>query len=295
MNILAVKNMTKKYGKIELLKDININLVAGDIMALIGPNGSGKTTIMKIILGLQKLNSGKIIINGYDVEKDFIKAINGVGALIEYPDFYTYISGYQNLKLMANIYPKIDDRQINDVLELVDLSVSKDQKVGKYSLGMKQRLGIARAIINKPKLLILDEPTNGLDPKGIKELRLLLQKLAKTGVAILISSHNLLELECFCNKVCILKNGSALTIENLKTTKYNTPQYKFIVSNVSSLNLKSSKIISKFDNYFIFEGNKHDVAAMVRYIVANNIEIYRIELMKKSLEDTYLALTGVCK
>ena len=137
----------------------------------------GKTTTIKLILGLQSITSGKVIINGYDIEKDFTNAIKKVGAIVENPDMYMYLSGYQNLKLVANLYKNINNERIDDVVKLVKLEKRIKDKVSKYSLGMRQRLGIAQAILHKPNLLILDEPTNGLDPEGIKEMRELLKVL----------------------------------------------------------------------------------------------------------------------
>ena len=171
----------------------------------------GKTTTIKLILGLQGITSGKVTINGFDIEKQFTKAISRVGAIIENPDLYMYLTGYENLKLVANMYPKISKERIMEVVKQVKLENRIYDKVSKYSLGMRQRLGVAQAILHKPNLLILDEPTNGLDPEGIKEMRELLRELAqKENMAIFISSHNLAELETLCNKVCIIQNGKVI-------------------------------------------------------------------------------------
>ena len=165
----------------------------GDILGFIGPNGAGKTTTIKLILGLQNITSGKVYINGYDIEENFKKAIENVGTIVESPDLYMYMSGYENLKLVANLYKNVDKKRIDEIVKLVGLENRIKDKVSKYSLGMRQRLGIAQAILHRPKLLILDEPTNGLDPEGIKEVKVLLKKLAEQeNMAILISSHNFL-------------------------------------------------------------------------------------------------------
>ena len=167
----------------------------------------GKTTTIKLILGLQSITSGKVTINGYDIEKEFTKAIRKVGAIIENPDLYMYLTGFENLKLVANMYKEIDRTRIMEVVKLVKLDNRINDKVSKYSLGMRQRLGVAQAILHKPNLLILDEPTNGLDPEGIKDLRELLKDLSqKENMAIFISSHNLAEIETLCNKVCIIRS-----------------------------------------------------------------------------------------
>ena len=192
--LLECQNLCKSFGKKQILKNVSFEIDEGDILAFIGPNGSGKTTTIKLILGLQSIDEGKVIINGYDIKKDFVKAISNVGAIVENPDTYMYLTGWQNLKLIANMYKGITNEKIMEIVKLVDLEKRINDKVSKYSLGMRQRLGIARALINNPNILILDEPTNGLDPEGIKDLRILLKKLAKEGLGILISSHNLAEL-----------------------------------------------------------------------------------------------------
>ena len=214
--ILKCENLHKSFRKKEILKSVSLEIGSGDILGFIGPNGAGKTTTIKLILGLQKIGSGKVIINGYDIQKDFEKAIAKVGSIIENPDLYMYMSGYDNLKLISNLYPNVDEKRINEVIKLVGLENRINDKVSKYSLGMRQRLGVAQAILHKPNLLILDEPTNGLDPEGIKDLRELLVKLSKEeNMGILISSHNLAELESFCNKVSIIKNGVIVETSDL--------------------------------------------------------------------------------
>lgn len=171
----------------------------------------GKTTTIKTILGLQKLDSGEVFINGYNIKKDFEKAIQNIGAIVENPDFYLYLLGYDNLKLNANLYENVDEKRIKEVVKIVGLEERINEKVSHYSLGMKQRLGIARAILNRPKLLLLDEPTNGLDPEGIVELRELIIKISQDdGISILISSHNLYEISTCCKRVIIIKEGKII-------------------------------------------------------------------------------------
>ena len=228
--LLECQDLCKSFGKKQILKNVSFELDEGDILAFIGPNGSGKTTTIKLILGLQGIDKGSVNINGYDIKKDFVKAIEKVGAIVENPDTYMYLSGWDNLKLTANMYKNISDEAIKDIVKLVDLETRIHDKVSKYSLGMRQRLGIARALINKPNILILDEPTNGLDPEGIKDLRNLLKKLAKEGMGILISSHNLAELESFCNKVLIIDNGTIIETSEVKEFKNNDNKYVFTVS-----------------------------------------------------------------
>ena len=230
--ILKCKDLHKKIGKKEILKGVSLEVNEGDILGFIGPNGAGKTTTIKLILGLQGITSGEVNINGYDIKKDFTKAIRRVGAIIENPDLYMYLTGYENLKLVANMYKGITKERIMEVVKLVKLENRINDKVSKYSLGMRQRLGVAQAILHNPNLLVLDEPTNGLDPEGIKEMRDLLKVLAKQGMAIFISSHNLAEMETLCNKVCIIQNGEIIETNDISVIRTtNEAHYRIVVDN----------------------------------------------------------------
>ena len=217
MEILKCDNLEKKVKDKIIVQDISFKINKGEIVGLIGPNGAGKTTIIKLILGLIKITKGNAYINGNDIEKDFVKAMEKVGAIVENPDLYMYLSGYDNLKLTANNYKNIPKERINEVIKIVGLENRIKDKVSTYSLGMRQRLGIAEAIINSPELLILDEPTNGLDVEGIIEIRNLIKDLSKNGIAILVSSHNLSEIGNICSRIIVIKNGRIVedsTIDN---------------------------------------------------------------------------------
>ena len=288
--ILECQKLNKRFGKKQVLKDVSFTINEGDILAFIGPNGSGKTTTIKLILGLQSINEGSVIINGYDIEKDFVKAIQKVGAIVESPDVYMYLTGYQNLKLMADYYPDIKEEKIREIIKLVGLENKINDKVSKYSLGMRQRLGIAKALLPEPNLLILDEPTNGLDPEGIKDLRNLLKKLAKKGLGILISSHNLAELESFCNKVCIIDHGQVIETSNVQEFKKDVDQYLFKVETTKDLNLKEISNIK--NDSFIFQGSKEEVAKLIRKLVKLGINIYEVKPIELTLEEAFLKKTG---
>ena len=288
--LLECFNLCKKFGKREVLKNVSFDIHEGDILAFIGPNGSGKTTTIKLILGLQKITSGTVIINGYNIESDYINAIKKVGAIVENPDSYMYLTGWQNLRIIANCYDKIKDDDIKEIVKYVGLENRIHEKVSKYSLGMRQRLGIARALLNKPNILILDEPTNGLDPEGIKDLRELLQKLAKDGMGILISSHNLAELESFCNRVCIINNGIIIESSAVKEFKQNENRVIFKVNTTTNLNIKDAYEITK--NSFIVNASKEEVAKIIRKLVRENIEIYEVKEDTLTLEEDFLKKTG---
>ena len=258
----------------------------------------GKTTTIKIILGLQKMTSGTVKINGFDIKKDFTKAIEKVGSIVESPDTYTYLSGYQNLKQVANQYKHIKKDRINEVVKLVGLEKRIKDKVSKYSLGMKQRLGIAIALLNNPNLLILDEPTNGLDPEGIHEFRELLVKLAREeNMAILISSHNLAELETFCTRICIIQNGEIIEENALDMIKNSNIKrsYIFEVENIDSIidilknNYKDIEIINK--EKFKITIDRTDVSNILKLLENNSIKVYEIKKEDISLEKAFLEKT----
>lgn len=293
--ILKCENLHKNFRKKEILKGVSLEVCSGDILGFIGPNGAGKTTTIKLILGLQNITSGKVTINGFDIKSNFEKAIQKVGAIIENPDLYMYLSGYKNLQLIARMYKNVDKTRIDEVVKLVGLQERINDKVSKYSLGMRQRLGIAQAILHKPNILILDEPTNGLDPEGIRELRELMQKLAREEeMAILISSHNLAELDSFCTKICIIQNGEVIETKEITELKQeakssyiifkinDTNKIKNLLENASILNATEFKILA----------SEADVAVLVRKLVENNIEIYRITEESITLEDAFLKRTG---
>lgn len=292
--VLKCENLNKSFGKKKILKDVSFTIKKGDILGFIGPNGSGKTTTIKLILGLNSIDSGNVTINGFDIKKDFESAIKGVGAIVENPDMYMYLSGYENLKLVANMY-NVSSSKIDEVVKLVKLEGRIKDKVSKYSLGMRQRLGIAQALINSPNLLILDEPTNGLDPEGIKELRDLLKNLAKKeNIAVLISSHNLAELDSFCNKVCIIQNGTIIESNEVKKLKkeVSNSTYIFEVSNSTLVNNIIDNIKVLDSTHFSIKSKKEEIPNIITKLINNNILIYEVYENKISLEEAFLNKTG---
>lgn len=208
MSVLEVKNLTKKFGKRVILDQVSVTLEAGEVVGLVGPNGAGKSTFIKSILGLYNIDEGDVKICGFDVYKQHRDALSKVGCIVENPDMYQNISGRKNLKICAlmNDLPKNTD--IDSVVHLVRMESRIDDKVKTYSLGMKQRLGLASALLNHPKLLILDEPINGLDPQGIMELRQIVRDLSKKDkMTVLISSHILAEIGQMCDQIIMIDQG----------------------------------------------------------------------------------------
>ena len=293
--IVEVKNLTKYFGKKKVLDDISFSLEEGQIFGFIGPNGAGKTTTIKLILGLQKINSGTVNINGYDIKKDFEDAISRVGAIVESPDLYMYLSGMDNLKLIANMYSSITKERILEVVSLVGLENRINDKVSKYSLGMRQRLGIAASLIHNPNLLILDEPTNGLDPEGIKELRDLLKRLVKKEkVGVLISSHNLAELESFCTDVCLIKGGKIITSMSMEEIKkVDRTNYKIKLDSTDSLDdiLHEDDVILD-DRFVKVYVDEEEIPILINKLIKKKKKIYEIKEETLSLEDAFISKTG---
>ena len=292
--VLKCEHLHKNFGKKEILKDVSLELEKGDILGFIGPNGAGKTTTIKLILGLQSITSGTVKINGYDITSNFTNAIRNAGAIVENPDLYMYLTGYENLKLIANLYKEVGKERIDEVVKLVKLENRINDKVSRYSLGMRQRLGIAQAILHKPNLLILDEPTNGLDPEGIKEIRELLKDLAeKEEMAVLISSHNLLELETFCNKICIIKNGKVMETNKIEDVKNIAKSgYIFEIDNTEMIDKMFKNVTIVNRNMFKIAVDRDEVPSVIKKLVENDIKIYAVNENKISLEDAFLKKTG---
>jgi len=220
--VLELNNLRKTIKGKEIVKGVNLTLYPSQIFGFLGPNGAGKTTTIRMIVGLIKPTEGSVTICGYSVTHDFVKALSNVGCIIESPDMYKYLTGMENLLQFAAMDKKISQQRIKDVIEMVGLHHRINDKVTTYSLGMRQRLGIAQAILSRPKLLILDEPTNGLDPAGITEFRNLIRSLAyEEGMTVFISSHLLLEIQQMCDVVSIIKQGSVIKTANVQDIIHN--------------------------------------------------------------------------
>ena len=294
-NLIEVKNLNKFFGKKQVLKDVSFDVKEGEILGFIGPNGAGKTTTIKLMLGLQSIDSGTVLINSFDVQKEFEKAILKVGTIVESPDMYMYLTGKKNLKLIADMYKGITKDRIDGVVKIVGLENRINDKVSKYSLGMRQRLGIAAAILHKPNVLILDEPTNGLDPEGIKELRDFLKDLAKKEkMGILVSSHNLAELESFCSDVCLIKNGEIITTASIDDIrKADKSSYLIKINDTDDLKdvlHVDDKIIDKqYIKVYIEEEN---IPVLLKKLNKKGKKVYEVKKDSLTLEDAFISKTG---
>ena len=298
--ILEVKNLTKIYGNRKAVDDISFQVSAGEVVGFLGANGAGKSTTMKMILGLTSISEGDVVICDNNVETHFEKAIENVGGLIETPYMYPYLSGYGNLKFYASLYHNIPKSKILEVASIVGLSKRLNDKVKNYSLGMKQRLGIAQALLHSPKLLVLDEPTNGLDANGIKEMKNLLKRLSKEqNTAILISSHILSSLESLCDRIAIIDNGRLLEIKSLKEIKERFSANGSTYVKVGSPNFAGKLIQDNFkikvsicQNKVIFNCSETELAKIIVMLTKNRISIYSAGEVDYSLEDMFLNIVG---
>lgn len=297
--VLKITNLTKNYSGRIALSGAQFSINEGEIVGFIGPNGSGKTTCIKSIFGLIRYDEGEIEVMGKSVNdrKEALKYVNGI---VENPEFYKYLSGKENLVQIANMYEHpADEHKIDELLKLVDLYDRKDDKVGKYSLGMKQRLGIAQALINDPKLLILDEPTNGLDPEGIKMLRDIMKKVASMGTAVFVSSHQLAELENVCDRYIIVSKGKILA--NLTLDEIHSIGAKHDIFTIETLaeKVEEAKNILSSSGYevqndgkkirvYLSDGQtKNDV---LRVLIDSNVPVNSMNDVRRSLEDTYMKI-----
>ena len=289
--VLEIKNVTKKYGRKKVIDDLSLKVEEGQVYGFLGPNGAGKTTTIKMIVGLISIDSGNILINGYDIKKDYKKAMENVCAIVENPDLYDYLTGMENIKIFARIH-NIKKERINEVVKLVGLEDRINDKVKKYSLGMKQRLGLAVVLLHEPKLLILDEPTNGLDPLGVKELRNLLKELAhKKKIAVFVSSHMLSEMQLMCDKIAIIDKGKMVKVDDVNKVENNL--YYFEVNNLQ----KAEDILKDMCKFHIEENNliveyDKNVSDIMKLLIKNDIEVLSFGKKQDTVEQEFLKITG---
>ncbi|OZM57517.1 bacitracin ABC transporter ATP-binding protein [Lottiidibacillus patelloidae] len=273
---------------------------SGEVFGFLGPNGAGKTTTIRMIVGLMKISSGEILINGISVKENFEKAMAHVGAIVENPEMYKFLSGYDNLKHYARmVSSEVSDARINEVVDLVGLNNRIKDKVKSYSLGMRQRLGLAQALLHNPTLLILDEPTNGLDPAGIRELRDHLRKLAKEeGISVLVSSHLLSEMELMCDRVAIIQNGKLIDIQPVRDLEESLAllTVAFKVDQLEKAQTEISQLIEKEvlikDDMLIVQLKQDEIPTVNKALVQAEIGVFGISTVSQSLEDKFLQITG---
>ncbi|MFE4076994.1 ABC transporter ATP-binding protein [Peribacillus sp. YIM B13477] len=294
--IVVTNELTKKYKKHKSVDGLNLRVERGQIYGFLGPNGAGKTTTIRMLLGLIKPTKGSIEIFGQNLIKNRLQILQRIGSLVESPTYYGNLTGYENLDAVRRLRD-IPEKRVNEVLEIVRLTKVANRLTKEYSLGMKQRLGIAAALLSSPDLLILDEPTNGLDPSGIQEMRELIKELPKSGMSVLVSSHLLSEIDQMATQVGIINNGKMIfqdSIERLRQKR--KPLLKVGVSNVieakTILKGKGLKVDMQKDFLWLAQTEPEFVSEINSILVHSGVSVYRLEEVKRSLEDIFLELTG---
>jgi len=296
--VLSVSNLTKQYGQKRVVNNLTFSVFAGQIFGFVGPNGAGKSTTIRMVTGLTPITSGEVRVCGYSITSAYEKAISKVGGIIEMPQLYPYLSGLKNLKLFASFYGKAAMDRIPHIVKLVGMENRINDKVSTYSLGMKQRLGIAQALLGKPQLLILDEPTNGLDPNGIVEMRNILKALAdKEKMAIIVSSHNLAELEQMCDVVGIINNGILIEHRTMQDIGSMLEAKQKIQLLCNYPNYAAKLVRDKYKitpgvvgNSIVLNIKDRNVAPLISYLCHKKIKVYRIKKITKSLEELYFEI-----
>jgi ABC-2 type transport system ATP-binding protein len=297
-NIIEVSNLSKSFKGRKVIDKINLIVEEGDIFGFLGPNGSGKTTTIRMLVNLIYPDEGTIKINGCNLKDNFKNAIENVGVIVETPKFHPYLSGRKNLELMANLISDISSDRVDEVLKLAGLISRAGDKVKTYSLGMKQRLGIANALLGNPELVILDEPTNGLDPQGMKEIRDLVCELAlKKNITFFISTHLLHEVEQICNKVAILNHGKIVAqgkVDDLLNFDYETVEIctssnERVLDIIKHLHyVKSAERSVKGIVVHIEKGRS---AELNRLLITNDVDIEYLIPLNRSLETFFIDIT----
>lgn len=298
--VLSVEHLSKTIGGRKIVQDVSFQVHQGEIFGFLGPNGAGKTTTIRMLVGLIRPTSGQIRIGEYDLQKQYLQAIKQVGCIVESPECYPYLTGRENLELFTRMVDSIPQQRIDEVIELVELDQRIDDPVKTYSLGMKQRLGIAQALLGEPKLLILDEPTNGLDPAGIRELRSFVRKLAdQKGISVLISSHILHEIQLLCDRVAIINNGKVLTTERIDQLINRPTQVEWLLQPIDQ-GAKMLQQLAFINNIEILENQgkiltkmpPDTIAETNQYLVNHHIQVMGIHPHQITLEDIFLQITG---
>lgn len=293
--ILAVKNLNKSFGEFKAVNNINLQVNQGDIYGFLGPNGAGKSTTLRMILGLIKPDSGEILINGKSNSGSNRNFLTSIGALIEKPDFYKNLSAYDNLKILYKMSKLKDINRISEVLKEVDLWDKKNQKVGGFSQGMKQRLGIAQTLMHQPSLIILDEPSNGLDPQGQSDMRSLILRInQEMGITVIISSHILSEIEKISNRMVVINKGEKIVEGNVQELMQNELlKVSFKSENLDSIALflkKQSIDFESSNDSIVADINEENIPLILKKMVDENISITEMKQMR-TLEELFLGLT----
>jgi ABC-2 type transport system ATP-binding protein len=297
--IVKIRNLTKRIGGKTIIDQLNFEVPRGEIFGFLGPNGAGKTTTIRMMVGLISITEGDVLIEGQSITENFESAIVHVGAIVENPEMYKYLTGYQNLIHFARMVPGVTQERIREVVSLVALENRIHDKVRTYSLGMRQRLGVAQALLHEPSLLILDEPTNGLDPAGIRELREYLHKLTREeGISVIVSSHLLSEMELMCDRVAIIQQGKLVDVQHIKDF-IQEGTHSPVIFEVDQLELAQQLLASEpaFRATPVQEGlqvvaDRAQIADINERLVQGGVKVFGIKKITQSLEEKFLKMTG---
>lgn len=297
--VVELKNVTKVIKGKKIIDNLTFNIEEGEVFGFLGPNGAGKTTTIRMIVGLMKISSGDILVCGKNVKSEYEDALRNVGGIVENPEMYKFLTGYQNLMQYARMIKGITKEKIIEVIELVGLEDRIHEKVKTYSLGMRQRLGLAQSLLHEPKVMILDEPTNGLDPAGIREIRDHLRKLTKQkGMAVIVSSHLLSEMEMMCDRIAIIQKGKLIDVQKVHDFVYEDTKQKYFIEVELTENAKESlKTLQEYSIKQVETGieveiEKNQVPEFIQALIQAGIRIYEVKPMSKSLEDRFLEITS---
>ena len=294
--ILSLKNLDKKFGRVHAVNNLSFDIQKGNVYGILGPNGSGKSTTLGIILNVVNKTSGEF--SWFDGTISTHQALKKVGAIIERPNFYPYMTAIQNLSLICKI-KEISTEKIEEKLKIVNLFERRNSKFKTYSLGMKQRLAIASALLNNPEILILDEPTNGLDPQGIHEIREIIQKIAKNGTTILLASHLLDEVEKVCSHVVVIRDGVKLysgRVDKMSAShglfELNTNEPKNKLISILNNNSNIGSVKEEGDYIIAYLTEEMEASEINNYLFKNGITVSHLVKRKPSLEEQFLDLTN---
>lgn len=298
--VVSIKNVSKVIKGKKIIDNLSFEIYPGEVFGFLGPNGAGKTTTIRMIVGLISMTEGEVLIKGNNVAKNFEGAISEIGAIVENPEMYKFLTGYQNLIHYARMVNGVPKERIDEVVKLVGLTERIHEKVKTYSLGMRQRLGLAQALLHSPSVLILDEPTNGLDPAGIREIRDYIRKLAREeGLAVIVSSHLLSEMELMCDRIGIIQKGKLIGVQTVND--FINGQQELRIRFLVDQSKRALEILKeKWPDYtFGVNGDfievsleKDEIPQVNKVLVTNDIKVFAISQTAKSLEDKFLEVTG---
>lgn len=292
--IVELKNLSKTIGKKKIIDNLNLALYPGQITGFLGPNGAGKTTTIRMMVGLMEPSGGDVVIEGISLADDFEGGLSKVGVIVENPEMYKFMSGYKNLMHFARMHKGVTKARIDEVVNQVGMQNRIHEKVSTYSLGMRQRLGLAQALLHRPKFLILDEPTNGLDPAGIREFRTYLKSIAeKEGVSVFVSSHMLSEIELMCDRIAVIQNGKLIDMREMSGVQGSFYYIEALPREAAEALLQEEGFsVEPHQDGFIINAEKEQIPALIQRFSVQSQQIFAVQPYRKTLEDEFLEMTG---